>query len=225
MNYGYPRVSTPKQNIDRQIRNIREVCPDAILYPEYYTGTTSDRKQWQKLMNKVQPGDTIYIDSVSRMSRDAESGFADYERLFQLGVDLIFLKEPHINTSVFRETLKQAIPMTGSDVDVILEGINRYLMILAKKQIILAFEQAEKEVTDLHQRTKEGIETARRNGKQPGRPGGKHYETKKAQAAKEQIRKHAIEFGGTLTDTELIQLTGVQRNTYYKYKREIKEEL
>ena len=59
--------------------------------------------------------------------------------------------------------------MTGTNVDFILKGINEYLMALAKEQIKLVFEQSEKEVADLHQRTREGLLTARLNGKQVGR--------------------------------------------------------
>ena len=70
--------------------------------------------------------------------------------------------------------------MTGTDIDVILKGINEYLMILAKKQIEIAFEQSEKEVQDLHQRTKEGIETARRAGKQIGQKKGTVLTVKKS---------------------------------------------
>ena len=62
--------------------------------------------------------------------------------------------------------------MSGTNVDFTLEGVNKYLMSLAKEQIRLAFEQSEKEVQDLHQRTKEGIETARLNGKQIGQKQG-----------------------------------------------------
>ncbi len=62
--------------------------------------------------------------------------------------------------------------MTGTNVDFILESVNKYLMSLAMEQIRLAFEQSEKEVQDLHQRTKEGIETARLNGKQIGQKQG-----------------------------------------------------
>ncbi len=62
--------------------------------------------------------------------------------------------------------------MTGTNVDFILEGVNKYLMSLAMEQIRLAFEQSEKEVQDLHQRTREGIETARLNGKQIGQKQG-----------------------------------------------------
>lgn len=57
------------------------------------------------------------------------------------------------------------VSLTNTDVDYILEGVNKYLMALAKRQIEIAFQQAEKEVEDLYQRTKEGIETARLAGK------------------------------------------------------------
>lgn len=69
--------------------------------------------------------------------------------------------------------------MTGTNVDFILKGINEYLMALAKEQIKLTFEQSEKEVADLHQRTREGLVTAKLNGKQIGRKKGVGFETKK----------------------------------------------
>ena len=102
--------------------------------------------------------------------------------------------------------------------------INEYLMALAKEQIKLAFEQSEKEVADLHQRTREGLLTARLNGKQVGRKKGTGFETKKSKAAKEKIRVHCKAFGGTLDDMECMKLTGLARNTYYKYKRQIRED-
>ena len=181
-----------------------------------------DRREWQKLMKRVKAGDTIIFDSVSRMSGNAEEGFAAYEELFNRGVNLVFLKEPHINTDTYKKALENNVQLTGSNVDYILEGVNRYLMELAKEQIRLAFEQSEKEVEDLHQRTREGIETARLNGKQIGRKKDAKITTKKSIAAKEIIRKHSRDFSGTLSDVEVMQLTGLSRNTYYKYKRELK---
>ena len=139
-------------------------------------------------------------------------------------MQLVYLKEHHIDTATYQRALAAQISTTGGIVDFILEGVNRYLLELAKEQIRLAFEQAEKEVQDLHQRTKEGIETARLAGKQIGQRQGARLTTKKSIAAKEQIRRHSKDFGGSLTDAEVIQLTGLARNTYYKYKREIKEE-
>ena len=222
--YGYCRKSQQKQNIERQIRNIKAEYPNAIIIQEAYTGTTIDRKEWNKLYKAVKAGDTIIFDSVSRMSRNAVEGFTAYEELFRRGVELVFLKEPHINTKTFKTAIETAIPMTGTNLDFILDGVNKYLMALAKEQIIIAFQQAEKEVADLHQRTREGIETARLNGKQIGLKQGTKLNVKKSAPAKEAIRKYSKDFDGVLEDTEVIKLAGISRNTYYKYKRELKEE-
>lgn len=223
--YGYCRISTGKQNIERQIRNIQSVFPGAVIVKEVYTGTKfQGRRELEKLLGKVQLGDTVIFDSVSRMSRNAEEGFQLYEKLFYRGISLVFLKEPHINTDTYKKAMANQIAMTGDKVDFILEGINKYLMELAKEQIRIAFEQAQKEVADLHQRTKEGIETARINGRQIGQLPGATYETKKARTAKEVILKHNKAFGGSLTDAETIKQAGISRKSFYKYKRELREQ-
>ena len=221
MIYGYARISKRQQNIERQIRNIKGSYPDAVIVEEAYTGTTSARPKWQKLFSAAKSGDCIVFDSVSRMSRNAEEGFRDYEVLYNRGIELTFMKKPHINTATFRNALSASVPLTGTNVDFILKGVNRFLMELAREQIRLAFEQAEKEVTDLRQRTREGIETARLNGKQIGRATGSRIISKKSIQAKAEIRKYAKDFGGSLTDTDVIRLLGISRNTYYKYKREL----
>lgn len=229
--YGYCRVSTMKQSIERQIRNIKAKYPDAIIVTDEYTGTKLDRPGWTKLYKNVKSGDTIVFDQVSRMSRDAEEGFRIYEELYNLGVNLIFLKEPHINTDVFRETGKKQIEInlqSGSEpIDRFGNGmiklVNELLLDLAKEQIRLAFIQSEKEVEDLHQRTREGIETARLKGKQIGQRKGAKLTTKKFIKSKDIILKRSKDFNGDLTDPEMIKLTGLARGTYYKYKRELRE--
>ncbi|MBC9722070.1 MAG: recombinase family protein [Lactobacillus sp.] len=223
---GYCRISTNKQSIERQHRNILELYPSAIIVDEVYTGTKVEgRKEWNKLLKQVKQGDTIVFDSVSRMSRNAEEGFSLYEELFNNGIELVFIKEPHINTTTYKEALTNNIQMTGTAVDSILKGINEYLLALAKEQIKLAFIQSEKEVRDLQQRTKEGIETARLNGKQIGQVKGSKLTTKKSLEAKETILKHSKDFKGTLSDIDVIKLCGISRNSYYKYKKELIEEL
>lgn len=223
--YGYCRISTKQQNIDRQVRNILSAFPDADIRTESYTGTKIDgRKELEKILKEVKKGDTIIFDSVSRMSRNAEEGFELYQNLFQKGVELVFLKERHINTATYKKALESGIELTGTKVDLILSGVNAYLMELAKEQIKIAFEQAEKEVMDLRQRTKEGIETARRNGKQIGQAEGKKFKIKKAAPAKEKIKKYSRDFDGTLPDAEVMKLVGLARNTFYKYKKELREE-
>ena len=224
---GYCRVSTKHQNLDRQIRNIKAIYPNAFFVKEAYTGTKIDRPEWNKVMKLVKAGkvETIVFDSVSRMSRDAEEGFKLYEELYNRGIELVFINEPHINTATYKKSLENAVPMTGTNVDFILEGINKYLMSLAKEQIFLAFDQAQKEVDDKRRNTIQGIETARKDGKQIGGVPGKKLNVKKAKSAKEVIQKHSKDFNGTLEDSDVIKLAGISRNTYYKYKRELKNEI
>ena len=223
MIYGYCRISTDKQNIERQIRNILKFYPQAEIWQETYTGTKTDgRKKFEQLLKIIKSGDTVVFDSVSRMSRNAEIGFQIYQELYEKGIELVFLKEPHINTATYKKALSNNIEMTGTKTDIILKAINEYLMELAKEQIIIAFEQSEKEVTDLHQRTKEGIETARLKGKQIGQKRGATLTTKKGIKAKAGIKKYSRDFDGTLNDTDCMKLLGISHNTYYKYKRELK---
>ena len=223
--YGYCRISNPKQNIERQVRNIIASYPNATLFEESWTGTTAERPKFQKLLNVIKAGDVVVFDSVSRMSRNAQEGIEIYLELFDKGVELVFLKEPHINTETYRQALTRQIDMTGETVDFILEGINKYLKELAKEQIRIAFDQAEKEVQDLRQRTKEGMLTAKNSGKRIGTPKGAVLTVKKYEKARDIIRKHCRAFGGSLDDAEVQKLCGVSRKTFYKYKRKVREEL
>ncbi len=230
MVYGYCRISTRKQNIERQERNIKAAYPDAVIVKEIYTGTRSDRPEWLKIMRQVNCGkvERIVFDSVSRMSRSAQEGFELYESMLSKGVALTFLKEPQIDTETYQAAIDNKIDIAGTGDEVtdelmnsITEALNRYILRLAEKQIQLAFEQAEKEVQDLHQRTREGIETARLQGKQIGRQQGRRYRTKKELEAKKVIRKNSKEFDGMNSDEEVMRIAGISRNTYYKYKREL----
>lgn len=231
--YGYCRISRKTQNIERQVRNIREAYPEAVIFQEAFTGTKSKgREKFERLCKMVKAGDTIVFDSVSRMSRNADEGFAQYMEFYRRGVELIFLKEPSINTASYRAELeatsnRMTAVDTGDDatdslVSGIMEAVSAFMVRLAERQIRAEFAQAQKEVDDLHQRTSEGIETARINGKQIGQIKGVKLTTKKSVENKEIILKHSRDFNGTLTDVELMQLTGLARGTYYKYKRELK---
>lgn len=222
--FGYTRISTPNQSISRQVRNIKSEYPKSIVIEEIYTATKTDRPEWNKLYNKVTKGDVIIFDSVSRMSRNADEGFQVYQDLFNRGVSLIFLKEHHIDTDTYKKALSSSIPLTGTSVDYILSGINQHLMELAKEQIKIAFEQSQKEVDDLHQRTREGMITAKLNGKQIGRIQGNTYHTKKEKQSLSVIKKLSKDFDGYNTDSEVMAITGLSRGTYYKYKRLLREE-
>ena len=78
---------------------------------------------------------TDLYDSVSRMSRNAEDGYKLYQDLYNKGINLVFLKEHHIDTDTYKSALTNQLAMTGDDTDLIFQGINAYLLRLAAKQI------------------------------------------------------------------------------------------
>ena len=205
MVYGYCRISTPTQNIDRQKRNILDRYPKAKLFCEAYTGTTTDRPEWCKLKAILKKGDTVVFDEISRMSRNADEGIKLYMELYDKGIELVFLKEPQCNTATYRET--------------------------PNNRIELAFQDAENEVKRLKDRTREGIEKARLNGKQIGRKTGAKITTKRSEEVKQIIKAKSKDFGGNMSDVEVIAyVKGItkggkfSRNSYYKYKAELKAE-
>lgn len=231
MMYAYVRVSTKSQDLNRQIDNIKAVYPDISeqsYYKEKFTGKTIDRPVWNKLFKIVKAGDTIVFDSVSRMSRDAAEGAETYETLYNMGVNLVFLNEPMCNTDTYRQAQQQSIATTGDEIaDCFIEATNKVLIILAKRQIVQAFEQAEKERKDIVKRVKDGMRSKKDSDPNVsyGTPKGTKLTTKKSIAAKEQIRKYSKTFNGTLEDKDVIKLIDINRNTYYKYKSEIKAEI
>ena len=219
-------------SIERQVRNILNEYPTAHIFKEAYTGTKiAGRKELDKLLKILKSGDTVIFDSASRMSRNAEEAMLLYEDLFNKNINLIFLKEPHINTDTFKRALENQIEVnlntgnkaTDTFIQGIIEALNKYTIDLAKEQIKIVFEQAQKETDDLHIRTVEGLITARLEGKQIGQRKGAKLTTKKSVIAKEIIKKHSKDFNGVLDDADVMKLAEVSRNTYYKYKREIKE--
>ena len=263
--YGYVRVSTLEQNKERQIQNILREYPKAVIMAEEYTGKTMDRPLWSKLYPKLKKGDVIVFDEVSRMSRNAEEGFKTYQELFERGVNLVFLKEPYLNTDVFSGQIQRATVKTGKDY--LDQGLKIILMGVAEEQIKIAFEQSQAE-TDLRaQRAKEGIAEAKKNNERLiieygsvekamedptwsdiGRSEGDKLAIKKAEPIKALIRKYSRDFEGTLSDMELLGVLSTKtvkipnkkrsgkveereisaklsRNTLYKYKKEMREEV
>ena len=236
--YAYPRVSTPNQQLDRQIQNIRAAYPNAVMYPEKYTGTKIDRPEWNKLHKQiladVAKGENVRLifDEASRLARNAEEGTRIYEELFNLGVELIFLKTPHINSETYKAALNNQLEVAALDdaatnelVQGIAAAINKYIMALAKQQIYLAFQSAEAEVNYLQQRVSEGVRLAQIEGKRIGTPKGSKLTTKKSVEMKRLIQEKSKYFNGTINDQDLIKITGLAPNTFYKYKRELLEEL
>ena len=68
--YGYARVSTRHQSLDRQIANIRAAYPDVSeIVTEKYTGTRLDRPAWSRLYKKLAAGDTALLRAQGKRAR------------------------------------------------------------------------------------------------------------------------------------------------------------
>lgn len=238
--YGYARVSTQHQVLDRQIENIKSAYPNAIIYTEKYTGTKIDRPEFQRLLKQIEKdinaGEevTLVFDEPSRMSRDAEEGIEVYQKLFSMGANLIFLKCPAINSSVYHAALNSRIKAikakTGSDsIDKFINGqfelLDQLIADMQAEQIKAAFQSAEDEVVYKRQAISEGIRQKQANDPDyhHGRKLGQKKETKKSKAMKEKIRKMSRDFSGTMSDKDIIEILGLARGTYYKYKKEMQE--
>lgn len=237
--YGYARVSTQSQRLDRQIKSIEEYAGERRIeriYREKFTGTKLDRPEFKRLLKVVKSGDTIIFDSVSRMSRTAEEGYQLYMELMQNGIELVFINEPHISTAYYKKMQAHKIKIANSGkasvdklINTVLEAITEFQNDETREKIRVAFEQSQKEVDDLHTRIAAGIKATKENNmflpeterKQIGRITGQKVETKKSRDAKAKIRKMSKDFDGNMTDKEILEILSISRNTFYKYKREL----
>jgi DNA invertase Pin-like site-specific DNA recombinase len=231
---GYARVSTPKQKLQRQIENLKAAYPDIVIVSEVYTGSTDNRPKWKKLIRQCKAGivGKLVFDEVSRFSRNAEEAIQEYKELYNLGIELEFLKEPHINSKIYRDASERKIEIATDGMDeetaqlikTVIGGLNDYLLSVAEKQIYLAFEHAQKEREFLSKRTSEGLKQAKLMGSKVGRQPGQKLVTKKSKRAKRIIRKHYKLLGGELTATQCYTLAQVTKSTFYRYLNEMREE-
>lgn len=219
--YAYCRVSTKDQKLERQEKNIKEYykkkLEDLIFFEEKFTGTTSDRPEWKKLIKIVREGDTIIFDSVSRMSRDGEEGYNDYLNLWKRKINLIFLNEQYLNTEIFNSQIAMYDKIENIEIDdtfsPLIKGIIETLKNILKKQIKVAFEQAEKERDDIVKRITEGQKLTI---KKMGRPKRKIPEILKNEIIDGYInsRKKDVKY--------FIDNYKISRKTFYNYINDLK---
>lgn len=229
--YGYVRVSTINQKTQRQIDNIKAFAPQAIIREEKQSGKDiENRAVFKKLLSDLASGDTIIFDEVSRMSRNAAEGYELYMKLMEQDINLVFLKERHIDTDEYKRRTENHIQKISSQNEKMDNLINGILELVAefekenlKDNIRLAFEQAEHERLFLIKRVTEGKD---RSQKHQGRPlGSTNKTTAKADHIKKIIREQSKDFDGKFTDAKILrEYLPIARNTYYKYKKELLEE-
>lgn len=151
--FGYARVSSREQNLDRQILALKEYVPEENILVDKASGKDLERTSYQALKGALglRCGDTLFITSLDRLSRNKEDIKQELEWFKRKGVRLQILDLP---TSMI------AIP----------EGQQWILEMIQNILIEVLSSIAEQERITIKKRQQEGIEAAKKNGKKFGRP-------------------------------------------------------
>lgn len=148
--YGYVRVSTKDQNLDRQIRALREFgVSEKQLYCEKLSGKDFERPVYRRLIKKLKPGDTLVIKSIDRLGRNYDEILEQWRFITkEKGASIVVLDMPLLDT-------RQGRDLTGTLIaDIVL-------------QLLSYVAQTEREF--IRQRQAEGIAAAKARGVQFGR--------------------------------------------------------
>ena len=148
--FGYARVSTEAQNLDRQLDALKKFGVD-YTYNEKMTGTKRERPELDKMIDRMTKGDTIVVESLSRLGRSTKDLIELVELFQSKGVNLVSLKES-IDTST----------STGKLLFALMSAIAKF----------------ERDV--IADRTREGLKSARARGRTGGRPRTDEAQVKKA---------------------------------------------
>lgn len=223
--FGYARTSTRTQKLKSQISTLEDMgCELENIFTDQYTGTvdSEEREGWRKLLKEIKKkkyegkNKIICFMSVNRMSRDKVSGVRDYFKLIDKGYELVFQMEPTINSSVYGDKIKNASSISVDDKqlnETVIKGLREYLVSLAKQQIEIAFDQAEKEAKHIKEKVKRGLMNS---DKKAGRKKG--YTSKKKKNIPISFIKDSKEVKNITT---LSRLHNVSRPTIYSWLKEI----
>lgn len=177
MKFGYMRVSTIDQNLDRQKKQLEEIGCKRIFF-EKVTGTKRERPELNRMLDFLRPGDTVVVTDLTRLSRSTKDLIEITELIAKKGAHLKSLKETWLDTTTAH----------GKMLFTIFAGIAQF----------------ERDLTS--ERTKEGIQAARKRGKYPGRP--------KTDEEKVNYALYLMDQG--LSRTDAAEKAGISRMTLYR---------
>ncbi|MBQ2656565.1 MAG: recombinase family protein [Erysipelotrichaceae bacterium] len=187
--WGYIRVSSRDQNEERQIAEIAPlVTTESHLIMEKQSGKDFDRPLWKSLKNIMREGDTLIIKSLDRLGRNYEQIKEEWQDLARRRIKVNVLDSPLLNTDKYEDDL-----MSSFASNIVFE--------------VLSF-VAENERRSIAQRQKEGVALARSRGVKFGRP-----KLEKPSNWDSIISEWK---DGKITARKAMELTGVQRSTFYK---------
>lgn len=199
ISFGYIRVSTKEQNLDRQLEALKPyVTDEKYIYSDKASGKDMEREGFQNMLKAMRAGDTLYIKSIDRLGRN-KAQIKEYLELFKKnGIRVKILDMP---------TTMQDHP---DGQEWVLDMVNSILI-----EVYTTLAQQERET--LLQRQCEGIAAAKAKGKHLGRP--------KLEFPKDWVKYYGKWKSGIIKSSEFMTLVDMKKATFYKYLKEFEKSL
>lgn len=195
--YGYARVSSKDQNLDRQLDQLKAIgIEPRNIFCDKASGKNFNRPSWNSLIDQLQKGDLLVVVSLDRMGRN----YTDIKEQWQhithtIGADIKVLDMPMLDTSQTAESLDRRFI-----ADLVLQ--------------ILSY-TAEKERKNIHARQEQGIKAAQERNVKFGRPAAQFPD------GWEQTYKAWKD--GQITATAAMDRLGMKRTTFYKLAKQYEQ--
>lgn len=192
--FGYARISSKTQNIERQIRELKECGCDKI-YMDTASGKDFKRTEYQKLKREIRFDDLLVVHDLSRFGRNKEEIMKEWKEIIEKDADIEVLNMPILNTKQYKEV----------------EGLGKLVSEIFLSVMSWSVEEDRKRIKEAQ---KEGIAIAKEKGKFKGRP-TKYHEN--AKDPKDRLIYNEIirMLDGDESVMDISKKTGVTRTTIY----------
>lgn len=191
--FGYARVSSKEQNLDRQIQALKKYgVNERDIVTDKQSGKDFNREGYKTLKNSLlRKDDTLVIKELDRLGRNMEQIKNEWQELEQLGINIVVLDNPILNTEGKSDLERKLIS------NIVFE--------------LLSY-MAQKEREKLRQRQREGIEQAKALGKHLGRPKATYPNNWKEVYNEWKDKK--------ISGVKAMELMNLKKNTFYKLVKE-----
>ena len=202
--FGYIRVSSKDQNIDRQLAEMKALgIDDRDIYIDKESGKDFDRPMYQALKRTLRAGDLLYVKSIDRFGRNSREIKREWEEITQdIGADIRVIDMPLLDTTQHKDTLGNFVS------ELVLQ--------------VLSF-VAEKERENIRQRQAEGIAVAKAQGKHLGRP-RVSLDTLTKQQRQLLDENYPRWKAQEITAVQFMDMLGLKKTTFYKIVKEYEEQ-
>ena len=205
--FGYVRVSTMDQNVERQLSKMQELgIEERDIFVDRASGKDFNRPQYQAMKSVIRSGDLIYIDALDRLGRNYDEIIREWKDITRaVGADIVVLE----NETLFDSRKFKAMNTEDSKLGSLME--DQFLSLLSYV--------ADQERQKLLKRQAEGIAEARKAGKHLGRPKLDLSTLSKEQREVLQANYEAWK-RKELPGVKFAEMLGLKKNSFYKVMKE-----